>query len=394
MSRVLIVAYTIYAHDGRVKRNAEALAARGDRVDVICLEGDTGTPNMVNVMSVPVARYRGSSRGRYMASYVSFFARATRLAVRLNREEPYDLAVACSMPDVAILSVLPCRLSGAKIVLDIHDTMPELYYDKFGGRRGALGARLLMLEERACAMLADLVLAVHEPHAARLARAGVNPHKIRVVTNAPDPALFSRRRAGGGANDQFTIVCHGTLTRRLGLDTALRAMDLVRVRIPEVRLRVIGAGDYMEDLQRLARELKVSDIVAFEGAVPIERLARSLEQATVGLVPNHASSATHLMLPVKLLEYATLGVPVISADLRTIRQYFGDSLRYFEPGNATKLAEAIVNLYQDEHLRARLSCSAAQVARKISETQKTDYYQAVDSVLKTEESKIWSEASH
>jgi glycosyltransferase involved in cell wall biosynthesis len=150
----------------------------------------------------------------------------------------------------------------------------------------------------------------------------------------------------------------------------------------------------MAELQRLARELKVSDIVTFEGALPIEHLARSLEQASVGLVPNHASSATHLMLPVKLLEYATLGVPVISADLRTVRQYFGDSLRYFEPGNATELADAIVNLYQDEHLRARLSCSAALVARKISETQKTDYYQAVDSVLKTEESKIWSEASH
>ncbi len=86
------------------------------------------------------------------------------------------------MPDLAILSALPCRLAGAELILDVHDTMPELYNDNFGGTRGALDARLLMLEERLSAALADRVLAVHEPHAERLALAGIRPEKIRIVT--------------------------------------------------------------------------------------------------------------------------------------------------------------------------------------------------------------------
>ena len=36
--RVLIIAYTNYIYDGRVKRHAEALADRGDHVDVISLD--------------------------------------------------------------------------------------------------------------------------------------------------------------------------------------------------------------------------------------------------------------------------------------------------------------------------------------------------------------------
>src|SRR5260370_35959713 len=94
------------------------------------------------------------------------------------------------MPDAAILSALPCRLFGSKLVLDVHDTMPELYLDKFGGRQGRLGARMLMLQERLSARLADQVLAVHDLHAERLHQSGVPRAKLVVITNSPDPRIF------------------------------------------------------------------------------------------------------------------------------------------------------------------------------------------------------------
>ena len=61
------------------------------------------------------------------------------------------------------------------------------------------------------------------------------------------------------------------------------------------------------------------------------------------------------MLPVKLLDYATLGIPVIAARLRTVEYYFGDgAVELFEPGNVTDLAHAIRLLYKNPDLRARL----------------------------------------
>jgi len=54
-------------------------------------------------------------------------------------------------------------------VLDVHDTMPELYRYKFPGLLGAIGVPVMKMEERLSAWCADLVLAVHEPHRPRLA---------------------------------------------------------------------------------------------------------------------------------------------------------------------------------------------------------------------------------
>ena len=49
MARILLIAYTTYVHDGRVKRHAEALADRGDHIDVVCLDsGHNGLIDGVN----------------------------------------------------------------------------------------------------------------------------------------------------------------------------------------------------------------------------------------------------------------------------------------------------------------------------------------------------------
>lgn len=385
VSRILMIAYTHYARDGRVKRHAESLAARGDHVDVISLGADeSGAVNGVNIIGFPVIRYRGGSRARYLLSYIGFFARAAAKAIEMSRVKPYAIAIVCTMPDAAILSAVPLRAFGTRIVLDVHDTMPELYLDKFGGGRGAFGARILMLEERICGALADRVLAVHQTHAERLAAAGIPPGKLRVVVNSPDPRIFNGNRRRRPAGDSFFIVCHGTITRRLGLDTALRALDLlIRRNVRNVHLKIIGDGDHIAELRTLASELRLGSAVSFAPPVPIDLLPTALEYASIGLVPNQASAATHLMLPVKLLEYAKLGIPVVSARLRTVQQYFGEhDVAYFEPGSAADLARAIEQLYLDPGLRASLAAHARQTVEQLDwNKQRREFHAALDSVL-------------
>jgi glycosyltransferase involved in cell wall biosynthesis len=385
VAHILLIAYSTYISDGRVKRHAEALAKRGDQVDVICLASDQQTePNGVNIIGLPMPRYRGSSRSGYMGSYSRFFAKASLKALSLALKHRYDAVIVCTMPDAAILCALPLKLLGSRVLLDVHDTMPELYRDKFGGRRGALGARLLMLEERASAWLADRVLAVHELHARRLEQAGVSRDKLSVVVNAPDPAIFQSfdGNHSNGSEHPFTLICHGTISRRLGVDIAIQAVDLLKDRLPRLRLRVVGIGDYKQEAQALAARLKLDGRVVFEHRVPIERLPSVLSQASIGLVPNRASSACDLMLPAKLMEYAVLGIPTIAARLRTIYHYFGDAVRFFEPGDPAALAEAIEHLYHDPEARRTLAKRAKRVADELAwPIQRQRFYRAVDLAL-------------
>ncbi|HEV3113138.1 MAG TPA: glycosyltransferase family 4 protein [Candidatus Binataceae bacterium] len=402
MTRVLIIAYTTYAHDGRVKRQAEALSSRGDSVDVICLSsGPVSDARGVTIVGIEIPRYRGGSRASYVLSYLKFFARAGAIALRRSYTGPYDVVIVCTMPDEAILSALPCRLFGSRTVLDIHDTMPELYLDKFDDQRGRFGARLLMAGERMSAWFADRVLAVHNLHAERLCQAGIPAHKIVVVTNGPDPRIFKPAKLDGFTNGSgaaapqspFTLVCHGTVTHRLGLDTAVEAMALVRHSLADVRLRIIGAGDYLGEIKALCRRLELDSMVTFEDPVPIHQLPGRLSSAAVGLVPNHATSATQLMLPVKLLEFATLGIPAIASRLRTIEHYFDDSaVRYFTPGDSRDLAQAIEDLYHNPQRRSALSRRAALEVSKLSwARQSRRYFEAVDSLLVNRKEQLCAE---
>ncbi|HLI78919.1 MAG TPA: glycosyltransferase family 4 protein [Candidatus Binataceae bacterium] len=384
MAHALVLAYTTYIHDGRVKRHAEALARRGDQVDAITLAaGRTGLINGVNVVGLEIPRYRGSSRASYLKSYVNFFVAAARKAVELAHDHPYDIAIVCTMPDAAILAALPLRRAGTKLVLDVHDTMPELYRDKFPGWIGAMGVPIMKLEERLSARLADLVLAVHEPHRQRLVEYGINPDKIKVVLNSPDDRIFVRDGVVHKDPDTFNVVCHGTITHRMGLDLAVRAVGLLRDRIPQLRLLAVGAGDYLSEIRRLVSELNLHDRVVFTDMIPIEELPNLLRTADLGLVPNRESSATHLMLPVKLLEFAMMGIPAIAPRLKTVEYYFGDgAVRFFKPGDINDLAQAIELMYRSPELRRTYAEKARRVVDRISwPNQRGEFYRAIDSVL-------------
>jgi glycosyltransferase involved in cell wall biosynthesis len=384
MARILMIAYTTYVNDARVKRHARALADRGDHIDLLCLDNpQSGLRAGVNVIGLKIRQYRGDRPASYLRSYIRFFATASKTALKLGLGRPYDVIIVCTMPDAAVLCALPLKFLGSRVLLDIHDTMPELYREKFRGRRGAFGAHVLGIVELASTWFADRVLAVHELHRLRLKRAGVKAEKIAVVLNVPDQRIFNASRPAVVSREEFTVVCHGTITERLGLDVAIRAMAILRPSWPQVKLLAIGAGDYLEECKSLAARLELTDTVRFHAPVALEQLPELLRPAALGLVPNRASSATHLMLPVKLLEYAALGVPVVAARLQTIEHYFSEAaVRFFEPGDPADLAAAIADLNLHPHRREQLSENAIRTMQLISWPQQRDhYYEAIDSLL-------------
>src|SRR5260370_28560963 len=126
-------------------------------------------------------------------------------------------------------------------------------------------------EARLRAGCADAVLAVHEPHRQRLAAYGIPAEKIKVVLNSPDDRIFVASTPQKDP-DTFNIVCHGTITHRMGMDLAVRAIDKLRDRIPQLRLMALGAGDYVGESRRLVAELKLEEQVIFEDMIPIEEL--------------------------------------------------------------------------------------------------------------------------
>ena len=130
-----------------MKREAEALLDHGYDVHVLCLRKD-GEPareivNSVKVRRLPVGHRRGTI-GRYLLEYNAFFALPTLGLTKLHARHRLHAVQVNTMPDYLVFATLLPRLGGAKVVLHMHEPMPELFGTLFdGSRHRALMSRQL-----------------------------------------------------------------------------------------------------------------------------------------------------------------------------------------------------------------------------------------------------------
>ena len=112
----------------------------------------------------------------------------------------------------------------------------------------------------------------------------------------------------------------------------------------------------------------------------VESIAEMIQGASLGLIPNRRDVATDYMLPVKLLEYVHLGIPVIAPRLLAIQYYFSeDQVAYYEPGDVEALASCICRIYADPEKRNQLARNSASFAKEFHWDQlKEELYKVVD----------------
>ncbi len=399
-------AYTEYQTDPRVRREAKALADRGDQVDFLCLrqprvEGQPRPPRWeqidgVSVCHLPFDKYQGASQIAYLFSYIRFLFLGMWWISGLHLRRRYHVLQVHTMPDFLIFAAILPRITGCKLILDMHDLTSDLYSVKFRSRLTRPLVWGLRAQERLAAGMAHHVITVHDPYRQILIDRGIKPGKITVLMNAPDDRIFSMaiRETGklpapdAGGDAPFTLVYHGTIVARYGLDVMLRAVALLRERqaVQNLRLVVYGKGDDLTRLRGISDALGLDDIVYFNGKhVPTEQLPGLLIRADLAVVPNLANAFTEYVLPTKLMEYAAIGVPAVVARTMVVSQYFDDQMvAYFTPGDERNLAEAIDTLAHDPARRRLLARQAHQrfTQRYNWAALKQTYYRLVDQLCR------------
>src|SRR4029077_11494425 len=145
---------------------------------------------------------------------------------------------------------------------------------------------------------------------------------ISVLMNLPNVELF-RPVTVDKKSDRFRIVYHGTVAHRLGIDLIVQAMARVADCIP-AELWIYGAGDYLPEALELSSKLGLEENVHFSRSFfPVEQIPQMVCGMDLGIIGNRRNLAcSKYMLPVKLLEYVYLGVPVIAPRLEVISRYF------------------------------------------------------------------------
>ena len=386
--KACMLAYTFYDADNRVRRYAEALVRRGDQVDAIAIARD-GQPAFEIIQGVRVFRIqkrRIDERGpfTYLVKLLLFFLRSAWFITAKHLREPYQLIHVHSVPDFEVFATLIPRLMGARVILDIHDIVPEFYASKFKVGERSLVFRLLVLVERLSILYSNHVIISNHLWQKKLVRRSVKPEKCTAIINYPDPAMFSPRNGQGGAhergNDGFVLCYPGTLAWHQGLDIAIDAMTQLRHRAPKVRLLLVGDGPERDKLRQMIADRKLDGQVSLTGLVPLEKVAEIMTTIDAGVVPKRTDSFGNEAFSTKIMEFMAMGVPVIASRTRIDQYYFSDDLvQFFASGDAADLAEKIMALVHDRARRDSLREKASQfIASNHWDVRKHEYLQLVD----------------
>jgi glycosyltransferase involved in cell wall biosynthesis len=360
--RVCVIRQGYFPLDTRVRREVHALADAGHEVDVICVRRP-GEPRRerrgpIRVLRLPAPLRRTDGALRYLAQYAAFAAMAAAVAALLHQRRRWDVVQVNSMPDALVFAAAVPKLRGARVVLDLHECMPEFFQVKFGAGPRHPAVRLVAAAEQASIRFADQVITCTEQMREAFVARGADPGKIAVVLNAADEAIFDARRHPPVARrqDRFTLICHGAIERSYGHETLVRAAALLRHEIPGLRVEIYGDGTYRAELLRLGAELELNGALwVSDGWAPIEELVAAIAAADAGVVAMRRDAFRDLTHCNKMFDFVAMRRPAIVSRTRAVEAYFGeDCFALFEAGDEHDLARAISALHRKPELGARL----------------------------------------
>jgi glycosyltransferase involved in cell wall biosynthesis len=385
--RVCMVTHSFYESDNRVTRYAAALVARGDTVDVLALRRSPELPEKDVVEGVRVFRIQDrfekgeQTKLAYLWPLLRFLRASMRWVTRRHASEPYDLLHIHNVPDFMVFAGWYPKLTGARIILDIHDIVPEFFASKFGMLPKGLTFALLCWMERVSAAFAHHVIIANDLWLEKYARRTQTAGRCSAFINNVDSSVFTRR-ARRRDDGKLIVLFPGGLQWHQGVDIALRAFTHVRAKLPHCEFHIYGDGNAKESLVRLAADLGLDGSVQFFKPRSVREIAAIMAEADLGVVPKRADSFGNEAYSTKIMEFMAVGVPVVVSSTKVDRYYFNDSIvRFFESGNPDALAREMLALLRDVQLCQRLAARASEYAATHSwERRKGDYLRLVDSL--------------
>jgi len=225
----------------------------------------------------------------------------------------------------------------------------------------SMQARYNFQIDRLSFKLADVVLVDTFAHADYYAeKFGINRSKFRRVPVGVPDEPFSIYKTGeekeGRKQEGFLVQFYGSFLPLQGIEHIVQAAKLISARDSTVRFELIGSGQTFHMIKQLVEELEIENI-AFEKWVPFLELPHVISQADICLGIFGNTEKAMRVVPNKVFQCLSLRKPVITGRTPAILEFFMDkqNILLCEPANADSLAEAIIELKNNEELREKIA---------------------------------------
>ena len=209
---------------------------------------------------------------------------------------------------------------------------------------------------------ADLIIAVSNFIALIAKQIGVSKNKIRIIYNSVDfiaseindnEAEKIKNRFGAGTK---IIATACRLTPWKGVDGLIKIMPKLKEKFGQVVLLILGDGPALDDLQQLARELKVENEVKFLGRISHEKVANYFKAADLFILNTNYEAMSHT-----LLEVMRVKTPIIATFSGGNPEVIDNNENglLVEYNNLDQLTEAAIRILSDSNLADDFTQKAA-----------------------------------
>ncbi len=266
-----------------------------------------------------------------------------------------------------VLNAMPALRVGQRlgipVVYEVRAFWEDAAVDHGTTTEGSLRYRLTRALETRALKRANHIFTICEGLRADIVTRGIAANKVTVIPNAvdiesfdiggqPDAALKARL----GLTDATVIGFIGSFYAYEGLDLLLDALPQILVKLPDVRVLLVGGGPQDAVLKTQAQRLGLADKVVFTGRVPHTEVQRYYDLIDVLAYPRHSMRLTELVTPLKPLEAMAQGRLLVASDVGGHKELIrhGETGILFRAGDAKALADTVVNLLSKKEQWAQI----------------------------------------
>lgn len=159
---------------------------------------------------------------------------------------------------------------------------------------------------------------------------GANPSTTQVLPGGVDFKRFNphmdsskKRRMFGLLEDDYAVLFMGWIYPFSGLKEVISELARYKDLYPNLKLLIVGEGDYYKELKDLANLSNLGDRIIFTGWRPYTEIPELIASSDICILPAYNNEVMRDIVPIKIYEYLAMGKPVISTKLPGVIKEFG-----------------------------------------------------------------------
>ncbi|MCE7698473.1 MAG: glycosyltransferase family 4 protein [Methanobacterium paludis] len=189
--------------------------------------------------------------------------------------------------------------------------------------------------------------------------------KIEVIPVGVDVDTFKPLKCQRRENTIFFLSLLDEFHKYKGLDYLLKALQIIKNEIPDVKLLVGGKGVLLEHYQEMVNSLGLQENVEFHGFIPDDRIVEYYNSVDVFVLPS--ISSVQEGFGIVALEALACETPVVSTEIVGVAEDIkkNNAGLIVEPKNATALADAIIKILKNKDLQKKIGCNGRKLVKDI-----------------------------